>query len=175
MPGARLLKLYVPLLAVVVVANGRTAGRRALEEVDGHAALRSVIGEKPLPVGSRYLVPLMVMVPIATVPPGVVVIAGWPGDRHRLGGGAAGDRGVVGVAVEGGHPVVGARRRGRVARRRRRGRAAADADRHGGDGVQRRAAVCVVLLLYSLNVTVSLLLGLTRPVTVAVSLIDSPT
>ena len=32
-----------------------------------------------------------------------------------------------------------------------------------------------VLLLYSLNVTVSLLLGLTRPVTVAVSLIDSPT
>ena len=39
--------------------------------------------------------------------------------------------------------------------------------------VQRRAAG--VLLLYSLNVTVSLLLGLTRPVTVAVSLIDSPT
>ena len=32
-----------------------------------------------------------------------------------------------------------------------------------------------LLLLYSLNVTVSPLLGLTRPLTVAVSLIDSPT
>ena len=32
-----------------------------------------------------------------------------------------------------------------------------------------------MLLSYSLNVTVSLLLGLTRPVTVAVSLIDWPT
>ena len=34
---------------------------------------------------------------------------------------------------------------------------------------------CVVAELYRLNVTVSLLLGPTRPVTVAVSLIDSPT
>ena len=94
-------------------------------------------------------------------------------DVHRLGGGAAGDRGVVGVAVEGGHPVFGAHAGGGVAWRRGRGRAAADADRH-----RRRVYSGVplaVLLLYSLNVTVSLLLGLTRPVTVAVSLIDSPT
>ena len=34
---------------------------------------------------------------------------------------------------------------------------------------------CVVGELYRLNVTVSPLLGLTRPVTVAVSEIDSPT
>ena len=34
---------------------------------------------------------------------------------------------------------------------------------------------CVVAELYKVNVTVSLLLGLTRPVTVAVSAIDSPT
>ena len=34
---------------------------------------------------------------------------------------------------------------------------------------------CVVAELYRLNVTVSPLLGPTRPVTVAVSLIDSPT
>ena len=34
---------------------------------------------------------------------------------------------------------------------------------------------CTVAELYRLNVTVSLLLGLTSPVTVAVSLIDSPT
>ena len=33
--------------------------------------------EKPLPVKSRYLVPLMVMVPIVTVPPGVVLIDGF--------------------------------------------------------------------------------------------------
>src|SRR5208283_4756414 len=38
-------------------------------------------------------------------------------DDHRLEGGAAGDRGVVAVAVVGRHPVVGARGRRRVARR----------------------------------------------------------
>ena len=36
-------------------------------------------------------------------------------------------------------------------------------------------AFCVVAELYRLNVTVSVLNGLTRPVTVAVSAIDSPT
>ena len=35
--------------------------------------------EKPLPVRSRYLVPLMVKLPSVTVPPGVVVIAGPAG------------------------------------------------------------------------------------------------
>ena len=31
---------------------------------------------KPFPVASRYLVPLMVILPTATVPPGVVLIVG---------------------------------------------------------------------------------------------------
>ena len=47
----------------------------------------------------------------------LVLIAGVAGVmRHRLGGGAAGDRAVVGVAVVGGDPVVGARGGGGVAR-----------------------------------------------------------
>ena len=43
-----------------------------------------------------------------------------------------------------------------------------------GDDVNSGVPVPLALL-YRLNVTVSLLLGLTRPVTVAVSEIDSPT
>ena len=35
--------------------------------------------EKPFPVVSRYLVPLMEKLPITTVPPGVVVICGLAG------------------------------------------------------------------------------------------------
>ena len=47
----------------------------------------------------------------------VLIVGRGRGDGHRLGGGAAGDRAVVGVAVVGGDPVVGARRGGGVARR----------------------------------------------------------
>src|SRR5208282_2705725 len=57
------------------------------------------------------------------------------GDGHRLGGGDAGDRGVVAVTVVGRDPVVGARRRRRVARRG--GRAAGE---RLGVGEQGRAA-----------------------------------
>src|SRR5205085_21497 len=53
---------------------------------------------------------------------------------HRLQGGAAGDRGVVAVAVVGRHPVVGAGGRGRVTRRG--GHAARSGERRRG---QRRA------------------------------------
>ena len=72
----------------------------------------------------------------------LVLIAGVAGViAHRLGGGAAGDRAVVAVAVVGGDPVVGARGRGGVARRG--GRAA---DERLGVGEQRRAGAVRVVV-----------------------------
>ena len=69
----------------------------------------------------------------------------WRGDRHRLGGGAAGDRVVVGVTVEGGDPVVGAHPRGRVAVGAGRGRAAAaQADGLGVAGASSVLRFCTV-------------------------------
>src|SRR5208283_4763328 len=66
---------------------------------------------------------------------------GGRGDGHRLGGGDAGDRGVIAIAVVGGDPVVGARRRRRVARRG--GRAAGE---RLGVGEQRRAGPARVVV-----------------------------
>ena len=88
----------------------------------------------PLPFGLLYR--LKVTVPVGLSPPLTVALSAMEvptvalagcwlvlivgrgrGDGHRLEGGAAGDRGVVAVAVVGGDPVVGAGGGGGVALR----------------------------------------------------------